>query len=538
MLRGRRGGWSTRAKLASVWLALLLVALPACTVEESPEISSVEPNRGYPRQLLAVRGDTLQASVVWDVGLSTETEIFRGLFSTNYFQIPAGATPGTHPIALRNSEGTGPSVNVDVLAGSGDFPAPRVEDVGVFGSTGTTTLDLILTLAAANMDTTATITVDGSAPAATVPWGALPIDYQLDHVPASFNYPVYHYEQQLLIVENVAIGSTLAFVVTNSDGQTGTFTYELPADVANLDGDGDGLLDTWETSGYTAPSGAQIDLGALGTNVWRKDILIETDWVSVATPNNTIWATIEGVFDDAPVLNPDGSSGINAIIDRGQGAPLDEGGETLAAHTTMDFGPSSAAGYTDFYTYKANNFDSDRLELFHYGVFGRAMPGGFSGRGEIWGNDFQVTFVTSWRWGLDVAEVGTFVHELGHNLALRHGGIDDGSVDANELFKPNMASTMNYRYQFPGVSDDCDYTPEGGHTYSQGWFRRVTESNVNESAGICDNNAFDMSGDGSISTGSMDTNTDGDMTDTHNDYDQWGNLELNFRAPGSRWDSD
>ncbi len=530
----RNGG----RRLLVAWLALLFIALPACTIEANPEISSVEPDHGYPRQLLTVRGDTFQASVVWDVGLPTETEIFRGPLSTNYFQIPAGVTPGTHPIALRNSEGTGPSANVDVLASSGSFPAPRIEDVGVLDSSGTTTLDLVLTVAAANMDSTATITVDGAASAASIPWGALSVDYQLGHVPASFNYPVYHYDQQLLVVEDVTIGSELDFVVTNSDGQTDTFTYELPSDVTNLDGDGDGLLDSWETSGYTAPSGTQIDLGGLGTNVWRKDILIEADWVAVATPNNTIWTTIEGVFEDAPVLNPDGSSGINVIIDRGQGAPLNQGGETLTAHTTMDFGPSSAAGYTDFYTYKASNFDSDRLELFHYTVFGRAMPGGYSGRGEIWGNDFQVTFATFSRWGLDVAEVGTFVHELGHNLALRHGGIDDGAVDANQLHKPNMASTMNYRYQFSGMSDDCDYTPEGGHTYSQGWFERITESNVNENTGICDNNAFDMNGDGTVSTGSMDTNADGDMTDAHDDYNQWGNLKLDFRAPGSRWDSD
>ena len=45
------------------------------------------------------------------------------------------------------------------------------------------------------------------------------------------------------------------------------------------------------------------------------------------------------------------------------------------------------------------------------------------------------------------------MHELGHNLGLHHGG----SVDTN--YKPNYNSIMNYRYQFPGVDNNC--TPPG-----------------------------------------------------------------------------
>src|SRR5262249_28869273 len=37
---------------------------------------------------------------------------------------------------------------------------------------------------------------------------------------------------------------------------------------------------------------------------------------------------------------------------------------------------------------------------------------------------------------------GTFMHELGHNLGLHHGG------DSDENYKPNYISVMNYAFQF------------------------------------------------------------------------------------------
>ena len=90
----------------------------------TPTLSAFAPGSGYPRQLLAVQGTTLFASIVWDVGQPTETVLQNGLFGTNYFQIPATATPGVHAVAMRNSRGTSAPQNVTVLAASGAFPAP------------------------------------------------------------------------------------------------------------------------------------------------------------------------------------------------------------------------------------------------------------------------------------------------------------------------------------------------------------------------------------------------------------------------------
>lgn len=52
--------------------------------------------------------------------------------------------------------------------------------------------------------------------------------------------------------------------------------------------------------------------------------------------------------------------------------------------------------------------------------------------------------------GLISDHVGTFLHELGHNLNLGHGGGD--SIN----WKPNYLSIMNYYWQLPGLSFDWD----------------------------------------------------------------------------------
>lgn len=523
--------------LKYLWPILVLPLIAACT--PTPTLNSVVPNTGYPRQLLGVDGNTLWGSVVWDVGLATETTISSGLFGTNYFQIPSTATAGVHPVAIRNSNGTSPSVNVTVLAPSGAFPAPRIEEIAIFGTSGTTTLDLALTVSAANLDTDATVTVDGAAPEVTIRWGALPVNYLQNRVPSTFGYPIYHYTQLLFIVENVALGSNLNVTVTNNDNQFSTRAFTVPASLANLDSDADGLLDDWETGSYTAPSGGTVPLSAMGTSKWRKDLLVEVDWIAAAAPNAGIWATIEAAFDQAPVLNPDGSSGVNIIIDRGQGGQFTGGGSVLADHTTMDFGASTAAGYINFFTYKNNNFNNDRLNVFHYSIFGRARPNNSSGRGEIWGNDFMVTFRNFVVWPQQVAQLGTFIHELGHNLGLTHGNLLTNAAQWNETFKPNFPTTMSYRYQFPGVSTDCDFASEGLHTFSQGMFARINEQTANENTGICDNSPLDLNGNGLIPTAPpLDASIDGDTTDVHDDFDQWGNMLLDFDATGSGWNGD
>jgi len=530
-----------------IFCRLTLIAfifILGCSGCPTAVLTSIQPSQGIPRQILAVEGNDLDfASVIWDAGLVTEASALSTFLSARYFQIPPTATVGNHPVRLsRGGNLSANTIDVTVNEMQGAWPAPRIEDVGLskINADGERSADVWLTVSVANVDPDATVSVNGiDQPSLFV--SAITHDKFNTFDASTFAYPVYHYGLLLVLAGTQNLGSTLDIVVTNKDGQTGTFAYSLVGDIAEIDSDNDGLLDSWEIDGYPIPGGGGgvIDLAAMGCNPKRKDILVEVDWIADAEPNNTIWAIIEDAFDTAPVLNPDGSQGISIHIDRGQGAPFNQGGTVLADHTLMDFGPNATPGYVDFFTYKgdAANFATARKDIFHYCIFGRAMPGGYSGRGEIWGNDFIVTFATSIVWGTDIAEVGTFIHELGHNLSLRHGGIDNGAVDANLTNKPNHESTMNYRYQMAGVSTDCDFTSENIHTYSMGMFKTVDEASVNENIGICNNTSLDMNGSGTITNERMDVNLNRTNTDIHVNYNDWGNLKLNFRLPGSRWNN-
>jgi hypothetical protein len=533
-------------QLGGGFCLLLVVAL---TSGCSPRLDAVMPNRGYPRQLLAVEGSTAFAAVVWNVGQPNEKVMYNGLVGTQYFQIPVDAPVGTYQVALRNRDGTSGSVSVTVLPAAKTFPAPRIEDIGLLTVGGAGPVDLALTVAAANLDVDATVTVTetvgGSAAVnkavtQTVRWGGLPVDYLQDHQPDTFGYPIYHYTQLLSVVKNVSLGSTLLVTVTNTDGQQASRSYELPVSLSDLDGDGDGLLDSWEDASYTAPSGGTIPLVGMGARKWRKDVLVEVDWIAAAKPDPAVFTRLREAFAAAPVLNPDGSAGVNLIIDYGAGSltsGVSGGGEVLADHEMIAFenrAPISGMTVTNFFSYKQTHFDPDRLRIFHYAIFGRRDWQNMTGRGEVYGNDFYVTLVGSPSSNDADAQVGCFMHELGHNLGLSHGDLNPPNPQGDEPFKPNLPSVMNYRYTLYGVDTDCDLQSNGLFTYSQGTLMSIVEATVDENNGICDGKPVDMGPPPGFSIG-FDVNQDGDLLDQWDDFDQWGNLLLDFDALGSQW---
>nr|WP_242588921.1 hypothetical protein [Corallococcus macrosporus] len=103
------------------------------------------------------------------------------------------------------------------------------------------------------------------------------------------------------------------------------------------------------------------------------------------------------------------------------------------------------ARWTDFDVIKGKYFTASRAPYFHYMLFANRYSGGNSSgisRG-IPAHDFVVTlgFIGG---GTELQQAGTLMHELGHNIGLRHGGNDDSN------YKPNYLSIMNYEYQFYG----------------------------------------------------------------------------------------
>ncbi|MCC6460203.1 MAG: hypothetical protein IT260_07015 [Saprospiraceae bacterium] len=528
-------------KPVSILVACALFFLLAC---QQAEIRQLYPATGFPRQIVLLDADPLQqAQLLWDAGLATEQAVEQALATARYFQIPAKARPGPHPLRLRSAAGQlSPSVDVVVQALSGAWPPPRIEETTIFSfqENADGSAEVLLLLSVANVDARATVSVDGQSRPAVL-YTAIAGDYFNTHRAATYAYPVYHYGGLLVRLTQQKPGSTLHIAVENTDQARDTGTFTLPASAAALDSDNDGLPDQWEIQGCPLPGGGTLDLAALGCHPKRKDILVEVDWTAAGQPLPDIWTAIEAVFRQAPVLNPDGSAGIQIHIDRGQGGQFTQGGQTLPPHTTIDFGPGTGQGYVDFFACKNRYFDPARLPVFHYCIFGNARPNGASGRGEIRGNDCLVTLANFPEKNSRTAQIGTFLHELGHNLGLRHGGIDNAAADANETFKPNQFSAMNYRYQFSGIAAETADTTRPAiavHSYSSGMRNSIQEKKLNEHAGIGDQKPIDFNGNGRLDNpASANTNADTDQTDIHFDYNEWGALHLNFRAPGSRWNN-
>ncbi|MBO3101090.1 choice-of-anchor L domain-containing protein [Cellulomonas fengjieae] len=239
------------------------------------------------------------------------------------------------------------------------------------------------------------------------------------------------------------------------------------------DSDGDGLLDEWETHGLTMLTGDGqdvVDLPTMGADPNVPDIFVEIDHMADGNHSHLPEpAAIQAVVDSFA------RHGVHLHVDYGPTAPLTygsaatwgdlSGGEELDHDEHLgNNGLFGWFGYQwgDFDDLKDDHFAEVRLPVFHYNVWSHHLSeqlGSTSGmsRGSLEGaSDFVVSLGG---WSGDVGTVdeqaGTFMHELGHNLGLGHGGDDHTNR------KPNYLSVMNYLFQsgLPLGSETFDYSP-------------------------------------------------------------------------------
>ncbi len=316
--------------------------------------------------------------------------------------------------------------------------------------------------------------------------------------------------------------------------ETNTGVYVGPTDTGtdpnDVDTDGDFIGDGDEVLGTTGG----LDLPGLGTNPLRKNLLLEYDWFNDSLgcgshshrPTAAALALVTTMFGNAPVTNPDGSTGIQFIHDYGQGpAPFTGGNFVADADGVLTGGVNDS----EFVTKKNANFASNRHGYFHYVLLmhNYNTSSTSSGQAELPGDDLIVSLQCSSSNG-NLAN--TIAHELGHNLNLRHGG----NVNCN--YKPNYNSVMNYRYQFPGVDNDCNPAGNGVLNYSLGSRISLNENALDENQGTCGNPpgpAHDWNGNAviessvSVDVNSSDTNQAaacGGTLTTLSDYDDWGHI--------------
>ena len=240
-----------------------------------------------------------------------------------------------------------------------------------------------------------------------------------------------------------------------------TLTLRLPG----ADADGDALPDEWETDGVDVDEDGTIDLDlpGMGADPRRKDIFVELDFMPPHGFALGAGNQIAKAFADAPVNNPDGTTGITLHLDNGAGSVMNprtgalwgsRSRQTSIPHQSV-LGSVAANQYDwgPFDTLKAAHFASARRTVFHYAISAHGHDGTSSGIArDIPSSDLLVTLGAGClaTRGSDctldaTAQAGTLMHELGHNLGLHHGGDDELPT------KPNYLSVMNYDFQLTGL---------------------------------------------------------------------------------------
>jgi hypothetical protein len=337
---------------------------------------------------------------------------------------------------------------------------------------------------------------------------------------------------------------------TDTDGdrlpdwaETNTHVYVNPGDTGtsptNADTDGDGIKDGDEVLGTLQG----LALNALGAKPLRKDIFVEADWMDSASGNQ--WCSnrsysmqptayevnkVKNAFAAAPVSNPDGSTGVDFIMDYGQGFPF-KGGNKVAGNGSIA-GTVATGNDAAFNAIKAANFASNRNGYFHYLVMASQYNNSSSsGVAELPGDDFIVSLPPCYLLNLthnpnatNADEVAnTIMHELGHNLGLHHGGSDDVN------YKFDFNSVMNYWFQGDGIDTNCDAFGDNVLSYSTGSRIALNELNLNEANGVC--------GPGNpIENGLViDLNQDG-VFQTLTDFNDWSHISFGglTEADGAR----
>lgn len=211
----------------------------------------------------------------------------------------------------------------------------------------------------------------------------------------------------------------------DSDGLITALEVKIGTDPYNPDTDGDGLFDGWEVYGYKQPGRKGVPLNEYGADPLRKDIFIEMigrEKLSVSQKKQIIQT-----FKEAPVSNPDGTTGIDIHIDDdtenyslgGENPGISEYGYNLVWKEHPRYGV--------FYFCKVIDVD------------------GYAGTGRVFGYNFQIDpdYLKNTRY---------FTHELGHNIL---GNLDPENI-LDEEDKIHSKYVGYGMYKTPG---DIDYHP-------------------------------------------------------------------------------
>ncbi len=207
---------------------------------------------------------------------------------------------------------------------------------------------------------------------------------------------------------------------------------------------------------------APVSVASLGADPNHKDIFVQINYASEALRQSTSCSELDALvaaFANAPVPNPDGTTGIALHIDAGISCPSRS--YNLGGSPTFDAGPCPDFGTLN----RVAELPESRVGTFHVAAFGPTcgQGGNAAGTGTLRGT--RMTVFTD---GPSFAHI--LMHELGHNLGLDHPFPG----------QPNRISTMN---SLLAVSDTGN-----GFTeildYQRFSLPAIDENNLSEEAGI------------------------------------------------------
>jgi hypothetical protein len=252
------------------------------------------------------------------------------------------------------------------------------------------------------------------------------------------------------------------------------------------DNDGDGLFDVWETAemDINGDGNPDLNLPALGANPDHKTIFVEIDYMEHHNPNRLAIAKVINSFENSPISNPDGVDGIDLIVIVDEEIPHEE---YFTIEDLFFLKDTHLGTLVDRANSNHDNIHQAKKMTFHYAVFAHTQQGSDdTSSGEspgIPGMEFMVTLGAP-KWGVDRLtghtvgsidqQAGTFMHELGHNLGLDHGGADDINC------KPNYLSVMSWSRQVSSLIGDQKID------YSWVELDNLTEISLDEQKGIDD----------------------------------------------------
>lgn len=222
-----------------------------------------------------------------------------------------------------------------------------------------------------------------------------------------------------------------------------------PNDVAAgaTDADNDGLPDANEQPGTTYNG---LDLYSMGARAGQRDIFVEVDHMNSSKAGLLPYeATLQKVKNSFALrgfaLHFDVGNTHSTVFDPAR-FNLGQGSSVVPYQNCLGWTSSHCQGntspvYRTIYDWKWQHLDPRRRGIFHYALFGDTHPDGWGGYAEIFGNDLSIHIPQEvYSDSLIDTQASLFMHELGHNLGLRHGGHEDVN------YKPNYLSVMNYLY--------------------------------------------------------------------------------------------